>query len=1220
MKHPEKKKNREFGKRRLRIFLAVVLVLCFIVGGTCAVMEMGKFRGRVTVSISDTDISIGNDSISREFGIRGGHVNTTTITNKRIDGGGTIELQEGSEDFVIRLVDEDDPSMELDKTGWKITMKNGDGVEIPQSEAARLIDGATLIHPQIADSDYEKAPFIVDLDLGSERTVSAIGIDKRCGDCDAAKSIDGTMGKYRLYVSQDGINYALAGEGEFREEMYNLHEDAGICLTHFMWEDHIYNMGDRVYANFDRTYTTRYVRLVQETCAAGTTNDSFSSTEITLYEDAYRGTGITDIAKDTITASELIYEGAEAERTDNGKKLTIHYAPLDVNGSTYDIDQIVILGNDDFYLRSFLEIQASDKEKAKIDYIDTNRFVLPENTKDVWDEGMYAIGQPLYAGGLFMGSEFPAVHTWISHENETEIRYYSGKTFARMEADGQLTADGKFVTWQTVIGAAWDTNTKVVQTDFYQYIEEIATPTEFHKQYNSWFDNGMEITDESIKTAFLGVEKGLTQNGIEPLDCYVVDDGWNNYYDGIYQAEPGMAQGTTENATGFWEFNDKFPNEMYTSSALAGRLSSTFGMWLGPQGGYIYDKNFSQMLEASGTGHIRTENTGDGTTASSYLCVASDKYIENLRTFFTDCNTKYDITYWKFDGLGSPCLNPNHGHMTGGYCDMYYISDMWEKWTDLIEDVRAERNAEGRELFINATNGVILSPWILQWVNTVWLNMGSDTGELGTGERHQQKIYYRDQVYYNQFDNERQIQFPLSHVYNHDPIYAVSDGSEAGPEIFREYLFANAVRGTALWEVYFSPSIMEDAYWQIAADVLTWAEDNHEVLKKSQYFGNDPAEGVYGYACFNGNQAVISFTNPLDEVQTYTLKIDGTLGADQNFTGANGFVVYPYGETDLETLGYGDTITVELEPHSTVIRQYGNADDEAPEIVSARSEGADKIIVKLSERVYLDGAAIDGAEVTALLQEDYRTVVLQAEEVLEGSKQVKIRARDMNGNVCEAEEAVLCCGEDNVIAHAAGAGSMKAAEDICATYDDETGMFWMDGIGQKYEVLTDYELIGSGAFTICTGVQTEASGMDLVTAGKDVKLSVDRDGYVTFMVADVTLTSMQSLTTVTQKAYGVYGTDAYVPTQIETVAAGQVNDGAKHTVTAVREANGMLKLYLDGELCASYYNAEKQDAELAGGAITVADGGFEGELAEAVILNKALGYDEISVYGGAVQR
>lgn len=527
----------------LRMCVAWMLVPCCMMSAGCGTWQtkdaMAEADEKVEVSISRKGISIGNDYIAREYKIKQKHINTSAIQNKRMDEENLIEMQEGSEDFVIRLFDADAPSKELDKTGYKVTVTNGDGMEIPQSEAARLIDGSTLVHPQLAGTAYEKAPFTVDIDLGSAQTIRSFGVDKRAGDCEETNSVDGTMGKYQLYVSEDGVNYMPAGEGEFTKEAYHLHEGAGLCLSHYMWEDHIYNVGERVYANFDQAYTVRYVRFVQESCALGTTDDSFSSTEITLYEDAYGGNGETDAEESTIAASELKYAGAEVENVEDGKKLTIHYKPFDVNGNTYDINQVVVLKNDDFYMRSYLEIEAEDSKQARVDYIDMNSFILPEDTKDVWDEGMYAIGQPLYAGGLFLGSEFPAVHTWISHENATQIRYYSGKSFARMKEDGQLTEDGRLVTWPSVIGASWDTNTKVVQTDFYQYIEEIATPTEFRKQYNSWFDNGMGITDKSIKKAFFGVEKGLTQNGMEPLDCYVVDDGWNNYYDGIYQMKSG---------------------------------------------------------------------------------------------------------------------------------------------------------------------------------------------------------------------------------------------------------------------------------------------------------------------------------------------------------------------------------------------------------------------------------------------------------------------------------------------------------------------------------------------------------------------------------------------------------------------------------------------------------------------------------------------------------
>ena len=53
------------------------------------------------------------------------------------------------------------------------------------------------------------------------------------------------------------------------------------------------------------------------------------------------------------------------------------------------------------------------------------------------------LGQPIYANGLFMGSEFPAADTRIS-DNTTEIRYYSGKTFTRLGQDNQMCIRDRF--------------------------------------------------------------------------------------------------------------------------------------------------------------------------------------------------------------------------------------------------------------------------------------------------------------------------------------------------------------------------------------------------------------------------------------------------------------------------------------------------------------------------------------------------------------------------------------------------------------------------------------------------------------------------------------------------------------------------------------------------------------------------------------------------------
>ena len=42
-----------------------------------------------------------------------------------------------------------------------------------------------------------------------------------------------------------------------------------------------------------------------------------------------------------------------------------------------------------------------------------------------------------------------------------------------------------------------------------------------------------DITADNIEKSFYEIEKGLSSNGVAPLDAYVVDDGWVDYKSGF---------------------------------------------------------------------------------------------------------------------------------------------------------------------------------------------------------------------------------------------------------------------------------------------------------------------------------------------------------------------------------------------------------------------------------------------------------------------------------------------------------------------------------------------------------------------------------------------------------------------------------------------------------------------------------------------------------------
>lgn len=1096
-----------------------------------------------------------------------------------------------------------EPNQIIDKSGWNATITNGAGVLFPKASVDKLFDNDLNTYP----NEYQKSgnPFTVDIDLGNEQTVSSFSIDKRPGFNDPAYGTNGTMGKFEVYVSDDGNSWNIAGKGEFTQSAYHLHEADGL-----------YNVGDRVYVNLLKAYTTRYIRIKQLDCSMGSAEE-FTSAELNFYSDAYQGEEYrTELAvNEKILSSTLTYQDTTIDETDKGgKKVTINYQPITLGNAEYTISQVAVLEPEDHYMRTYVEIAVDNEETARIDYIDQDHFVLPDDAVDVWcrpDDSKISsmwigkhelmLGQPIYANGFFMGSEFPAADTIIKN-NETQIRYYSGKTFSKLREDNQLTTDGKFVSWQNVVGAARDTSTAVVQTDFFEYIEEIATPTDFRKQYNSWYDNMMDITDDSIADSFLGAEAGLSAQGVEPLDSYVVDDGWNNYYSGKtynvngknYYTSPGSSSGTEPNQTGFWEFNAKFPNELYTSSSLTDKFGATFGVWVGPQGGYNHFGPFALYLEDSGTADAQY-NSALGVV----ICTGSRKYLKNFEKMALDFQKRFNVEYWKWDGFASrPCNNPNHDHMAGGDNNMYFTSDMWEGWIDLFNNVRKQNP----NLFINATCYVNLSPWLLQWVNTIWVQDSGDTGQLGTGERHEQKIYYRDQVYYKLY-KQNQIQFPMKNIYNHDPIYGVSDGSKATTDVFREYLMANAVRGTAFWELYYSPSLMNEAKWQVTADVLDFAENNHDILKNAKLFGNQPQNGVYGYSSWNGTEGIISFTNPLDTEAKYSLTINSEIGAISALENASVIQIEPYTTGMMkQTVSYNDTFDVTLAPHETKIFQFNHKDTSAPVVTNVKNIDDNTVRISFNKRVNNDASfTINNNNVASVtLMDDYRTYeIVTVKPLCKKADDITIESTSLHSVYGTAFNDVieLHAYKNAVIAELTG-----------DQIDAATGKYFSE-INEAKKI-SDDGIKGTDEFGISFNIKTTETNQTILEQGKDIKITIDNEGYIVAKIGNKTLSSKEEVTTVTQKATGNFAniSSTYIPTQTDQNFEGTVNDGEMHAIVISRESNGMLKLYENGQLRASLYDNGNKDS-ITNDAVVLGSKGLNAVMSEVKIANQAMSYE-----------
>lgn len=551
------------------------------------------------------------------------------------------------------------------------------------------------------------------------------------------------------------------------------------------------------------------------------------------------------------------------------------------------------------------QIALTQSEPKKVDYIIlenigivNSKSTYTSNESPTETDAFYSnLGQPFYIDSLFFGCEFPATKNAIIH-GRGQVIYYIGKT-----------AEKKMVCPTTIMGAAKGTSLPELRSAFFDYINRISVKSDFRIQYNTWYDKMLNIDADNIQTAFYNVEEKLSDHGVPPIDAYVIDDGWNNY------------------KADFWEINQKkFPNGLLDLSYITKCLGSNFGLWLGPRGGYSVQSKFAKKIEKSGFGHYNLE--------ADDICVCSKKYIDLLGEFLVKTTKENDIAYWKLDGFClKPCLNSKHDHITGGEHEMYFMTQLWKRWIKVFKEMRAVREKQNKDLWINITCYVPPSPWMLQYVNSIWLQNSSDIGFAENYPQNEQpqvdsEITYRDSVYYD-FIVTRGLQFPLSHLYNHEPIYGVEAHLDYTDADFEKAIFWNACRGAALNELYISDSMMNEEKWQILSRALNWQKTNHHILKNAMMLGGNPKENnVYCFVSWTEDgEGVIALRNPTNESAPLTLTLNKLMGCPETLDGVKRYnVLNKNGAESTDEYYYNDKINLTLAPFEVKIFQFGKTD------------------------------------------------------------------------------------------------------------------------------------------------------------------------------------------------------------------------------------------------------------------------------------------------------
>ena len=1176
---------------------AVVVTSTFSTTSVSEAKEPDASNGKVEVTMKDNSVTIGNDAIERTFSTADSKLSTTEIVNKRTDGGETnFTPEEGSEEFIVKTTKEkkDPISLEpIDRKGWTAeadSYQNG-AAGASDGPASNLLDGKidTIWHSNYGggtngagDQDY---PHNVVIKFDDSETFQSFSYTPR----KESETTNGNIKGYKLYASTE------AEKLDFNSDKW------GEPIAEGEFE---YDGTNPIYVNLKETCTATQIKFVATSSNNG---EKFAGgAEFNLHKDK-----VPVVADDRAfkTSDLQLEDGKDAVKVEDttatingekktGKKVTFSFEPYTHKGVEYTIDEVVVMYEGDHFMRKYLEIEVPDEDmgKAEIDYIDLESLKVEESDKQ-WtiprgkggivqmEEFKANLGQPIYIQGMFFGCEFPAADTEIVDETGY-MRYYTGKTFERMKEDNQLTTDGKYVTWQTVAGAARSTENEVIQADFYDYIDSIATPSEFRIQYNSWFDNMMKIDDENILESFIEIDRELNNAEVRPLDSYVVDDGWNAYNDGTLGAGSYPQSGSEINKEGFWTFNEKFPDELTPSSELVQKFGSNFGVWVGPRGGYNFYGTLANIIEKA----------GNGSKAGGSIDVADRVYVEKFKDMAIDWQKRFKVNYWKWDGFadtgqynhfnnsggadGVPVYSETNHHMTGGYHQMYHVTDLWEAWIDLMEAVRQSEKEDGiNNLWISLTCYVNPSPWYLQWANSVWIQCTHDQKDAGFGTTKMNKqITYRDACYYD-FLKNHEFQFPLQNIYNHDPVYGKEgtgmNVNTATDEDFQNYLYMLSTRGTAFWELYYSDSIMTDGKYEITGEFLEWAEENYHMLKNSKMIGGRPdnttlgsassseaSAEAYGFSCFDGKEGIISLRNPsasADKEIKFTF--DRTIGVAEGAGTLDYYLEHSYKLSDESaqtgTLTYGQEYTVNLKPNEVrILRVSAQKDTKAPEIDRIMTDGNCEVTVKFNEKVSGNLFAVDGSGIASIEKSaDDTTYHITLTKAPEDGKTITVTPKDikdMSGNATTASASVVYHKGNVVVENKeiAEAGEIAAA---------------------------DKSLNSNNGFSVAASVNTTGKDQTLVKQNDQYELKVTADGKASFTLNGATAVSGKT-----------------------------INDGKQHVVVGVKENNGMLKLYVDGSLEGSDYKEGNRYHKVEKAAITVGN-----DVSKAGVYDTAYGYDKV---------
>lgn len=274
--------------------------------------------------------------------------------------------------------------------------------------------------------------------------------------------------------------------------------------------------------------------------------------------------------------------------------------------------------------------------------------------------------------------------------------------------------------------------------------------------------------------------------------------------------------------------------------------------------------------------------------------------------------------------------------------------------------------------------------------------------------------------------------------------------------------------------------------------------------------------------------------------------------------------------TAKDTYTKGEEVSVTLQPGEVQVWSLSqNADTTAPTFKSLTSVSGTELQVQLSEKikgnaglkVKVNDKVVDNVTVSEYA--DLRTFKLTFATALNDGDVVEVSAES-----------------------GADAAGNQITGKISAPYYAENKIAEKETVeGSNSEISgKDRSVEGTNGFTVAAQVQTADRSVVLVKQGDAYELGINAEGHPYFTVNGVTATA-------------------------DTV----ISDATESMIVGVKENNGLVRIYVDGQISASVYNAENK--EFAVPAAKIVGNGVNGAVTNVAVYDRSLGYDEVPTSG-----